>query len=276
MEKPAFVFCVVANLMVIVLALVLVQVGADWLGSHPVVERHIDELRGLAWGMILALPFAVVGRHVKLFAVRANAVRVSEENMPELHAIFVAQCKTLGVSPLPKLYLWRRMEAASVVYSLSGARSCVVLDADLLFGAKWRENLDCIEFAMGDALGSLRLGHTRWWVEMLTAYAIRIPALRGPIREARTYSRDRCAAFLVPDGVRGLLIRATGRELLRSIDVAAAIRQSLTPPGLWDRVSSAVRRHPHLHERVRLLYESGFFDLSRDLDRWGAAPQPRE
>jgi hypothetical protein len=270
METPALVACIAANLAVLALALVIVQVGSDWLETHPNVAGRVQELRIFAMGVILAWPLTVLGRYARIFAVRANGVRVSPENMPELHEIFVEQCRALHVAPIPELYLLRGGEGVAVAYSTFGERSCIVLDADLLFSEEWKENVDCIAFATGEALGSLSLGHTRWWVNMMTAYAIGIPALRGPLITARMYSRDRCAAFVAREGVRGLLIRATAKDLLAQVDVAAFIRDSLTPrKGFWYRVSSAVRPHPRLHERVRLLYESGFFDLEHDLARWG-------
>lgn len=271
-ELPAVVVCMAVNLTLVVFALVLVTAGWEWLESKPLVGERKAELWTVVGFALFALPYAFVGRHAHLVNARGNGVRVSASQMPELHEILERECEALGLTEIPELFVSHELDAMASAYSVVGRRSCVVIHAELLFTGAWRSHLDVIAFAIGHGLGALRLGHTRWWLEALTAYAIRIPGLRTPVLEAFTFSRDRCAAFVAPGGVRGLLIQAAGKELIDDVDLRAFLEQARSFGGLWARISGLARRTtPHVCARVRTLYDAGFFDLERDLSRFAPA-----
>jgi hypothetical protein len=121
-----------------------------------------------------------------------------------------------------------------------------------------------IAFLLARELGSLRQGHTRWWNEALLAYVVRIPLLRRPLRRVRAFSRDRYAAFLVPEGLRGLLVLASGRRQLPNVNVSAWLEQVREYRGFWAELSGAWRETPHVADRVKALYAAGLFRVERD------------
>lgn len=268
-EVPAVAMCMAVNLGLVVCALVVVTAGWEWLESRPILAERRAELWVILGFALLALPAAFVGRHAHLVNARGNGVRVSATQLPELHEILRRECDALGMAEVPELFVSHELEEMAIAYEVGG-RSSVVINADLLFNEQWRSRLDVIAFAIGHGLGALRLGHTRWWLDMLTAYAIRIPGLRTPVLEAYTFSRDRCAAFVVPGGIRALLLQAVGKELLDDADVRSFIEQARSfEGGFWAWISGLARRTtPHTCGRVRKLYDAGLFDLERDLSRF--------
>jgi hypothetical protein len=259
------VVCVVVNALLIALAILIVWLGAEWVAIHPVLERHVDVIRAVAIAGILALPAAALGRHVTRYATHGNGIHLSPTQLPICHRFLVDACDKLGVDERPDLYLLPpdEIDAMSVAHSVVGERSAIAISTDL-FGDRWRENERAIAFAIAHAVGAIRLGHTKWWVEMFTSYAMHIPFLRTPVRALFTFSRDRCAAFVVPDGIRGLVIHASGPELASEMDVPSFIDQALSYGGFWALLAGANRRRPHLMLRAKLLYRDGFFDAARD------------
>jgi hypothetical protein len=147
----------------------------------------------------------------------------------------------------------------------------VVLDADL-FEKTWKDDFDCIAFALANALGTLRLGHTRWWIEVLTAYSVRIPVVKNRILFLWTLSRDRCAADVVPEGIRGLIIHATGKTLIGEVDVGAYLDQIDEHEPVWERIGVVSEPRPTLAMRARALYRCGLFDWERDRRRHRRCP----
>jgi hypothetical protein len=77
----------------------------------------------------------------------------------------VRACHTLGIERVPVLYVSRDCEWPAVAHSASSRRPVVVLNARLIDHG-WREEMECLTFVMAGAVGSLRLGHTLWWVEL--------------------------------------------------------------------------------------------------------------
>src|SRR5689334_7233939 len=201
-EPLAFAACVIANVAVIAIASGLVLAGTEWLAAYPFVANRVQELRIITIAAVISFPATIIGRHVALHEARGNGVRVTAEAYPELHAELVRISRVLGVDPIPELYLGRVKGAPAAAHAVVGKPSCVVLDTDTIFDKEWREGSDWISFVLAGAIGSIRLGHTRWWVEIFTAYAKRIPGVRSPLLIAWTFSRDRCAAFAAPGAVR--------------------------------------------------------------------------
>jgi hypothetical protein len=258
--------CVVLNALIVCLAIALVWFGSAWLGRHPLAARHVDAFRALAIGSILAFPGTALGRHVRAYADRGNGIRLSKAQLSLCHELLVKACRKLGVDELPDLYLVPRsdLESMSAAYSIIGKRSLVAVSTEL-FGREWEKNERAIAFSIGHAVGALKLGHTRWWLELLTAYGVRLPFLRTPMRAVLDFSRDRCGATVEPDGISGLIIQAAGKELVRKIDVASFVDQAMHYGGFWAIVASMGRKRPHLMLRARLLYDAKFFDYERDI-----------
>jgi hypothetical protein len=92
--------------------------------------------------------------------------------------------------------------------------------------------------------------------------------LRLPLITVETLARDRIAAGLAPDGIRGLVLLATGGDLLASVDVDEYVRRALDGPSAWSKIAAMGRKGPHVSLRIRSLYQEGYFHLDR-----GAAVQ---
>ncbi len=259
-ERIAFVLCVVSNFVVVAAAIAVVMMGTDWVEGHPAVARHLGLIRTILITGVFAVPATILGKRISFAATRGNGVRIDEHQLPELHARFVAACRKLGVHPMPSLYMSRDVDGVAV--ARAGGTS-VVVNAEFV-DEDWKDGLDWLTFAVARALGAVRLGHTRWWVELLTVYARSIPGIRTPLLLKWSHSRDRCAAFVVPDGIRGLLVEASGNHALPAIDVPAFVEQTKQTPTFWDRLAAMVHARPLLLTRARALYDGGFFDRARD------------
>jgi len=268
-ERPIFILSVLLNLAVLGGAVALVVYGRAWLEQYPRVAKRADELVAAAGALLLA-PFVLTfTRNQRHAVVRANSVALSRTQIPEIYEEFERMCTTLGMSRPPELYVTEdAIDAPSGAYSAWHV-DYVVLDAKFL-ESNLEEVRDVYRFFLARELGRIRMGHTRWIDEILLAYVVRIPVLRNPLRHARTYSHDRYAASLAPDSIRGLVVEASGRHMLKRMDVEAFVRQALELRGLWARVASFARGLPRVAYRIQELERAGL--LRRDTTVAGAPP----
>jgi hypothetical protein len=272
-EHAALAVCIASNVFLVLLAWTIILAGSDWLDAHPFVATHHSWVRALALSGAIAFPALPLTRHLALHAPRSNGVRVGKAQFPELQDQLLLACRKLGVRRVPELYLGRGVEGPSAAYS-TWWRSVIVLNADLV-PTHWKEGLDWLSFAMAGALGAVRLGHTRWWVALLTGYAGSVTGLSSALLIKRTFSRDRCAAFVFPEGVRGLVVEAVGKDAVANVSISRFVEQSKDCRGTWDFLAALWRKSPPIAVRAAALYDAGFFDMTRDRKRLGAATGDR-
>lgn len=265
-EWPTFVVSVALNLAIMAGAVALTAYGTDELAKYPrltsIVGPRLDDLRALAITAVFALPAVFFLRNLRRASVRGGSVRLSADQLAEIHDILVRHCARLGVTPAPRLYLEDGFKDDARAFS-SWDGDYIVLGTRYLEG-KIAESHDVIAFLLGRELGTLQLGHTRWWNEALIAYVVRIPILRRPLRRVRAFSRDRYAAFLAPEGLRGLLVVAAGLRQLPNIDIRAWLEQVHEYEGFWAWLSAKLEEAPPVADRVRALYAAGLFRPNGD------------
>jgi hypothetical protein len=266
-ERAIYAATVVVNLALMAAAIYFTAYSAEWLESYPRLARWAGALRAAAVLAIMSPPALVVLRNTRRAVVTGSAVPLSRAQLPEIHSSFERFCEALGMRPAPDLFLTEdAIDEVSNAYS-SWRSNYVVLRSKFL-ESDLAEVRDVYEFFLAREIGRVRLGHTQWWDELLLSYVVQIPYLRNPLAHVRTYSHDRYALALAPDSVRGLVVQAAGRHMLKRMSVAEYLRQAITFGGFWVRVASLTRRSPHVALRVRRLYEAGLLDL----DPTAAAP----
>jgi hypothetical protein len=255
-ERLIFSISVLLNVAVLVAGVAAISSGHEWLARHPRVAKHVDEIRAAAIAALLA-PFVLTfTRNRGLAAVRANSVRLSRTQIPEIYDDFERMCTTLGLSRVPELYV-----SESAVNPPAESHSAwhvdyVVLD-DRYLQADLAAVRDVYRFFLARELGRIHLGHTAWLDDLLLAYVIRVPFLRNPLMHVRTYSHDRYAAYLAPDSLRGLVVQAAGRRVLGHVDLDAFVRQALEVRGWWARAASMMTGLPRVAYRIQQLERAG-------------------
>src|SRR6476619_1768880 len=208
-DRIVYLATVLVNLALFCLAIYLIEHGSTWLDQYPRLAKRAQDARALAFALLAAPPALVFLRHRRRAAARGNGVRVSATQLPELYDTLVRFCARLGHQEIPALYIAEQAKGVSEAFAAWHHEFIVI--RPVYFIAPLEEVRPIYEFEIGRELGRIRLGHTRWWEELLVAYVVKLPLLRNPLLHARTYACDRYAAFLAPDSARGLTVYASGR-----------------------------------------------------------------
>ncbi len=270
LERVVFWSSVVVNAAIAGCAGWLIYMAPGWLRDHPAISTLISSIRAAAIATIFVLPVLGLLRRGRWAEYRERSVRLGRDQVPEIFSILEALCGAAGVDP-PELYTCTsRSVGVATSIALGRGRCLIVLGRDLFSGMKSiRDRADVFRFVLAHELGRLVLGHATWWEEGVLGYMKRIPLLRIPLLTVQTASRDRFAATLCPEAIRGLAFLATGGKLVYYADVATFVRQVMRDdtPSFWAWVGRLSSGDPHVAERIRHLYRHGFLDVDDDLAR---------
>jgi Zn-dependent protease with chaperone function len=264
-EIPLYVFSVLVNLIIIALILV----GALLLGylnavaGEPLSGPVVDAIRVAFVALLLLVPGLVLYRQITRAGTRGSAVRLSPRQFPDIYAVKEDFARRLGLKREPEIYLMSGNGALNAFAASTFGYDFVVIHSEL-FSNTYERNKDALAFIVGHELGHLRLGHTRLWYQLSTAYVDRVPLLGGFLSRAREFSCDRHGAYLAPRGEEGLVLLAAGRYVYKEVDVEELLEQAQRFQGFWPVVAQLPQSHPFTVRRLKVLYDAGFFEASEE------------
>lgn len=262
LERRVVLLSAVANLAIVAAAIAAILLAPGWLSVHPRAALLVKRVQLAAVALVVLVPLLSLLRQGRWMLVHLNSVRLGRDQLAEVHAILERQCRMLGI-PEPALYL-SAIPSVGLSDALSlgkRGKQAIVLGEKLFDGADdLSSRRDVLAFMIGHELGRITLGHASWWSELLLGYLKRVPVLRLPLVTVQTFSRDRMAARLAPGSLAALAMAASGGEVFAHVNVEAFVRDALapTPRALPARIGAALRKEPHLADRVRELHRFGF------------------
>lgn len=273
LERPTFIVYVIVNVAVVIAGIAAIKAGSDWVGTHPLFREYLethpvlkDSIQKIAVVIIVAIfaPLTIpVARNLRSAFIRGNSICLSRKQIPQIYGILEEHCAKLGMNYIPELYLSENAIPDAAQAFSAWRRDYIVLNLKLV-ESEMEENRAALAFLLGRELGRLRLGHLKWWNEMLVAHISKIPFLRAPLLAVRTYSCDRYGAFLAASKLNDLFAQATGRKLLKGLNVGEYLRQAREYRGFWARLANVANESPPLLRRARELCDAGFFQMDQD------------
>jgi Zn-dependent protease with chaperone function len=212
-------------------------------------------------GFFLWLGHGLLAAHL-----RAEAVRVSERQWPDLHRTFLEVCERLGVKTPPRLYVLQAGGSLNAFATRHAGRDFVVVFSDFLeaFGANSPE----IKFILGHELGHLKSRHIL--KSVLLGPGLFFPLLGPAYRRSWETSCDRHGAFAAQDfegALRAMLTLSGGKEHGRTLDAEVFASQHEEERGFFVSLHELTSTYPTLSRRVRDLRGLQSGARSRDADR---------
>ncbi|MBI2483314.1 M48 family metallopeptidase [Candidatus Uhrbacteria bacterium] len=231
-ERVYFVLLVLVSV-VVYIGLVVSIVGMLWLLVWGVILLHAH---GMFWGMI-----------------RGNALRISEQQLPEVHAMTVDLAHRMGFRVVPAVYVLQAGGSMNAFAAKFLRSTYVVIFSDVLELAYAQGN-DAVAFVLAHELAHIHRKHLVW--RALLFPGLLIPFLGAAYQRAAEYTCDRYGAYLVPAGATpGLLALAAGKTLFARIDPAMVVAQAREERGYWVRAAEWWSTHPHLVRRIAAVQE---------------------
>jgi Zn-dependent protease with chaperone function len=207
---------------------------------------------GILYG-VLILAFILMAHALFLANIKGNGIRISERQLPQLHARVRAAAQKLGMPYVPEVYLLQSNGMLNAFATKLLSRRFVIIYSSLADGCQDPRQLD---FVIGHELGHLAAGHLQWNA-FLAPYRL-VPWLGAAYSRAREYTCDRCgmlAAGDIEQATRGLVVLAAGGRHAAWVDLAAFEEQRLESGSFWMSVLELVSSHPYLCKRAAALRE---------------------
>lgn len=226
------------------LVLVAVAAAGTWL---LLAVSMIGLLYALLIGVFLGLS------HVGFIAyIRGSAVRLSPEQLPELHARVTSLARRLGLRVQPEAYLMQAGGSLNALATKFLRSHMLVLFSDLLDACG--DNEQARDMIIGHELGHIRAGHLRWTWFLFPGFLV--PFLGMAYSRAREYTCDRYGAAVCGDlrqGLVGLGILAAGGVQGRRLNLRALANQTENLNTGWMTIGKWLSTHPQLSERIGAL-----------------------
>src|ERR671911_819505 len=269
-EIPLYIFSVLVNLLIIgfILAGALLLGYVNALVGEPLSGPMVDLIVAAFVALLLLVPGLVLYRQLTRAGIRGSAVRLSRHQFPDIYAVKEDFARRLDLRRDPEIYLMSGNGALNAFAASTFGYDFVVIHSEL-FSNTYEKNKDALAFIIGHELGHLRLGHTRLWYQLSTAYVDRVPLLGDFLSRAREYSCDRHGAYLAPQGEEGLVLLAAGRYVYKEVDVKELLEQARRFRGFWPIVAQLPQSHPFTVRRLKVLYHAGFFEAPAEKSATG-------
>jgi Zn-dependent protease with chaperone function len=218
------VVCVAVNVLI---AVVLVGGAIIELAPTPLHALVIasSPLRFTVASLLLAafalgLLFIFV-RQITRAASRGSSVLATPQQFPEIEAMKREAAVRLGFRRRrePEIYVTAGNGVLNAFAASAFGHDFVVVHSDR-FANTLEQNQRALRFIVGHELGHIRLGHTRLWYQLSTAFSSLVPLLGPYLSRLRELLCDRHGAWYEPEGGDGLVLLTAGRIGQVFIEVA--------------------------------------------------------
>ena len=196
----------------------------------------------------LILLFIIIQMGLLIGYLKGNAIKISENQLPDIYEIVKHQSAALGMATTPQVYLVQVGGALNAFATSFMGTNYVVIYSDILEEA-YENNIHSVEFIVGHELGHVKRKHVLKRLILFPSFII--PFLSSAYSRACEYTCDNIGAALSPKGARnGLLILASGKRLYSKINVEQFALQMHSEGGFWAWLSEKTSSHPKLARRV--------------------------
>lgn len=179
---------------------------------------------------------------------RGNGIRVSEQQFPEVYAIYKAELQKLGIRKEPKLYCVQSNGVLNAFATRMAFHNYVVVYSEILQAA-YEKGVDAVAFVLAHELGHIKRGH------LIKNFFIYPAAVIFPFRLAYSraceYTCDLIGRQTTSDkAVDGLVILAAGKKLGGLVNIPEYVRTARDEHGFWVWFAEFMSTHPNLPKRI--------------------------
>lgn len=192
--------------------------------------------------------FFLFAHSVFISHLQGSAVKIGQEQYPDLYDGLVRACGKIGLKEIPEAYLLRTDYFNALATRFLG-RNFVVLFTDVVDALE--AHPDAINFYIGHELGHIHRKHLSWMVFLAPASIL--PLLGAALKRAKEYTCDRygVAACNSEESIKfAIAAIAAGNSRWKHINLDAYLAQIKMTSGFWMSFNELTSDYPWLTKRM--------------------------
>ena len=179
-------------------------------------------------------------------SIKGNALRITEDQFPEIHKVIQEQSKRLGFKEAPSTYI---MEGQFNAFVTRLARNHIMLLYSDLVVTSMKGDDKILQFVIGHELGHIKRRHLLKRALLLPSALI--PFLSLAYSRGCEYTCDRIGYSFSPTGaVEGILTLSVGKDLYSRVNPEKYLEQVTNERSFWIWFSEKFSTHPHTGKRL--------------------------
>lgn len=210
----------------------------------------IASIIGIAILLALIL-FSIYALYMSLGYIRANGIRISEKQFPDVYERIVHISQEMGLKKVPDVFVVHSEGAFNAFATRFLGKHMVVLYSEVFELAREQGNAE-LDFIIAHELTHIKRNHVLKNTFILPARLV--PFLSQAYSRSCEYTCDRHAAFFIRDGAaakRGLTILSIGKQLYKEVNEDAYLEQINTESNVFIWLSEVLSSHPTTPKRVQ-------------------------
>ena len=228
--------------------------------DHAENEPSFD-IKDLPWdikgaGIGIAMIFALYIVTIYLYAEKkANSVRITAQNFPEVYEIVLEQAKQLGMKKIPEIYVIQGSGILNAFSAFLPNRQYIIIYTEI-FEVAYREHhdTDTLRFIIGHEMAHIYYGHATLHYNLPILFSRLLPVFGTTASRAREYSCDRLAQHLTgTDGIDSMMMLIIDRHLYKQVNVADYLKHAEEQHGFFLWLSNLLSDHPVACKRIPAL-----------------------
>lgn len=197
--------------------------------------------------------FSLIARSGLISFLKGNAVRLGDDQLPDLYARVVKYAGHVGLARLPEAYLMSGNGALNAFATRFLRRYYIILLSDVIDSLE--DDPEAINFYIGHELGHIHRKHLAhaWW----TAIGRILPIVGAAYRRAEEYTCDnygRACCASQASAVHALAVLAAGQKCWKTLNANAYADQCAATGGFWMSINEITSDYPWLCKRLARMH----------------------
>ena len=265
-EKPLYALCVLITVVIVIFAVITVGTGDDdyikvlIFGGFESAEESAgeggeEEEDSLLFWIALG-PFLLLGLLYYTYALsRADSIRVTEKNFPEIYHKSVEFAKKLGLKKVPAVYIEQHHGILNAFAAAVIGKNYAMLNAEIVDIAYMEhKDFDTVFFVLAHEFGHIYLKHATFSYLLMVFIPHLIPVFGQMHSRSQEYSCDRIAQILMErDCAHEAMILSAGRHLYKYVDVEDYLATVKKEKGIFLWFVNLMATHPIMKKRIAAL-----------------------
>jgi Zn-dependent protease with chaperone function/Tfp pilus assembly protein PilF len=181
--------------------------------------------------------------------VKGEGILVSEEQFPEVFAIYSDMAKSLELKNIPPLFILQSDGMLNAFAIRFGVKNYIAIYSEIF--ALYKTDIESVKFVLAHELGHVKRKHMQksFW----TFPSIIIPFLSSAYSRACEYNCDNIGASFVSNEssrLNGLLLLAGGKDIYKEINIDNYLKTAEQNRSFIVRYVNLFRSHPYLPNRI--------------------------